>query len=398
MKYITRTIVFLSLISLFTDIASEMLYPVMPIYLKSIGFSVLFIGILEGISEATAGLSKGYFGHLSDHLGRRKPFIQAGYTLSAISKPMMALFTHPFWILMSRTTDRLGKGIRTAARDSLLSAETTPEFKGRVFGFHRGFDTLGAAIGPTLAIVFLSFYPEHYKELFLFAVIPGILAVAMTLYVKEKKVVRGISAENVRRPGFFSFLTYWKIAPRDFRLLVVALLAFALLNSSDMLLLLMMKNNGAPDQHVLLVYVFYNIVYALAAFPMGAIGDKLGLRATFIGGLLLFTCVYGGIVLATSTPAMLFLFFLYGLYAAGTEGISKAWITNIVPKNQVATALGFLTSITSICSLLASSIAGFLWIGVGPSTPFLVSAVGTLLVVFYLVVVFRMTPKSVVTN
>ncbi|HTP12940.1 MAG TPA: MFS transporter, partial [Bacteroidota bacterium] len=167
MKFITKTILFLSLVSLFTDIASEMLYPVMPMYLKSIGFSVVLIGILEGIAEATAGISKGYFGSLSDHLGRRRPFIQAGYALSAVSKPLMALLIQPVWVFVARTSDRLGKGIRTAARDAMLSAETTPEFKGRVFGFHRGFDTLGAAIGPSLALLYLTFHPDEYRSLFL---------------------------------------------------------------------------------------------------------------------------------------------------------------------------------------------------------------------------------------
>ena len=154
MKFITRTVVILSAVSLCTDIASEMLYPIMPMYLTSIGFSVVLIGLLEGIAEATAGLSKGYFGHLSDIIGKRKRFIQFGYSLSAISKPMMAVMSFPLWIFGVRTLDRLGKGIRTGARDAMLSAETAPEFKGRVFGFHRAFDTLGAALGPLAALVF----------------------------------------------------------------------------------------------------------------------------------------------------------------------------------------------------------------------------------------------------
>src|SRR4249919_1630514 len=159
MKYLTRTIWILSLISLLTDVASEMLYPIMPIYLKSIGFSVLLIGILEGIAEATAGLSKGYFGKLSDNSRKRVPFVQLGYALSALSKPMMAVFVYPAWIFLARTVDRLGKGIRTGARDALLSDEATPATKGRVFGFHRSMDTLGAVAGPALALLYLHFYP-----------------------------------------------------------------------------------------------------------------------------------------------------------------------------------------------------------------------------------------------
>ena len=163
MKNITRTVWILSFVSLFTDMASEMLYPVMPIYLKTIGFSIVLIGILEGVAEAVAGLSKGYFGKLSDNSGKRVPFVQIGYAFSAISKPMMALFIYPLWIFFARTIDRFGKGIRTGARDAILSDEATPETKGKVFGFHRSMDTLGAVLGPLLALLYLYYYPEDYK-------------------------------------------------------------------------------------------------------------------------------------------------------------------------------------------------------------------------------------------
>ncbi|WP_309613089.1 MFS transporter, partial [Flavobacterium sp.] len=162
-KVITRTVWILSIVSLFTDTASEMLYPIMPIYLKTIGFSIVLIGVLEGFAEALAGLSKGYFGQLSDNSGKRVPFVQLGYALSTISKPMMAVFTFPFWIFFARAIDRFGKGIRTGARDAILSDEATPKTKGKIFGFHRSMDTIGAVIGPTLALVYLYFYPQDYK-------------------------------------------------------------------------------------------------------------------------------------------------------------------------------------------------------------------------------------------
>ena len=187
MKYITRTVWILSLVSLFTDTASEMLYPVLPIYLKAIGFSIILIGILEGVAEAAAGLSKGYFGKLSDTSARRVPFVQIGYALSAISKPMMAIFTFPLWIFFVRTMDRFGKGIRTGARDAILSDEATPETKGKVFGFHRGMDTLGAVLGPSLALLYLYFYPKEYKTLFFIAFIPGLLQCYPHFISKKKK-------------------------------------------------------------------------------------------------------------------------------------------------------------------------------------------------------------------
>ncbi|MCB0562614.1 MAG: MFS transporter, partial [Phaeodactylibacter sp.] len=159
---ISRTVILLSIVSLFNDVASEMLYPIMPLYLQSIGFSVLLIGILEGIAEATAGLSKGFFGRLSDVRGRRLPFVRLGYFLSAISKPLMVIITRHWWVFLARTLDRLGKGVRTGARDALLSDEATPASKGAVFGFHRSMDTLGAAVGPVIALLFLHFYPGAY--------------------------------------------------------------------------------------------------------------------------------------------------------------------------------------------------------------------------------------------
>lgn len=390
MKIITRTVVILSVVSLFTDIASEMLYPVLPMYLTSIGFSVVLIGFLEGIAEATAGFSKGYFGHLSDTMGRRKPFIQFGYSLSAISKPMMVALTFPLWIFSARTIDRLGKGIRTGARDAMLSAETTTEFKGRVFGFHRAFDTVGAALGPFAALIFLMFYPAHYKALFLLAIIPGVFAIATTFFIKEnRKLELESTSAPIARPGLFSFLRYWKTAPPEYRLLVAGLLFFTLMNSSDVLLLLMMRHQGANDQQVIGVYIFYNLVYAIMSYPMGVLGDKFSLKTIFIFGLILFAVVYGGIIFAVSVPLLLILFFMYGLYAASTEGISKAWISNIVPKNEVGTAIGFYTGMQSICTLLASSLAGWLWYVYSPSLTFGVSAIGACATAIFLALNIR---------
>jgi len=185
-KIFTQTILLVSFVSLFTDIASEMLYPIMPVYLKSIGFSFVLIGLLEGVAEATAGISKGYFGNLSDRIGLRLPFVKWGYFLSAISKPMLAVSRFPLWVFFARTTDRFGKGIRTSARDAMLSDETSPENKGKVFGFHRAMDTVGAAIGPVVALIYLYFYPGQYVWLFLIAFLPGLFAIFFTFLIKKK--------------------------------------------------------------------------------------------------------------------------------------------------------------------------------------------------------------------
>lgn len=380
MKYITRSIWILSLISLFTDMASEMLYPIMPIYLKSIGFSVVLIGVLEGIAEATAGFSKGYFGKKSDVSAKRVPFIQLGYALSAISKPMMAIFIFPVWIFFARTIDRLGKGVRTGARDALLSDEATIENKAKVFGFHRSMDTFGAVLGPLIALVYLYFYPENYKTLFLIAFIPGILAVISSFFLKEKNQEPKSEKKSV---PFLSFLHYFKESSDEYRKLVIGLLAFTLFNSSDVFLLLKMKESGISDQMLILVYVFYNLVYALLAFPIGILADKLGLKNIFIFGLLVFAGVYFGMGFNKNHYVFILLFFLYGVYASATEGVSKAWISNISDKKDTATAIGTFSSFQSIFMMLASSLAGFIWYQFGAEIMFMISALVTLLVVIY---------------
>jgi MFS family permease len=378
-RNITRNIWLLSLVSLFTDMASEMLYPVMPVYLKHIGFSVFMIGILEGIAEAVAGLSKSYFGGLSDKAGKRLPFVQMGYALSAISKPMMALFTNIPWIFSARTTDRLGKGIRTAARDALLYQEAKPGERAAVFGFHRAMDTMGAVLGPILALVFLYFYPGEYKTMFLLAFIPGLLAIVFTLFIKE---IKNVPAKSKRVGLLFAF-QYWKESTPQYKKLVTALLIFALINSSDLLLLLKIKEDGYSDRQVISVYIFYNLIYALLAFPMGRWADRIGLKKVFLLGLFFFIATYSGFAFSQSIPVYLFLFFCYGIYAAATEGISKAWISGLVQKEETASAIGTFTGFQSIAALISSSLAGFLWFQFGAKTAFLFSAITALLLLIY---------------
>jgi MFS family permease len=385
MKIINRTVLILSLVSMFADIASEMLYPVVPVYLKEIGFSVFLIGLLEGIAEFTAGLSKGYFGKQSDEKGVRLPFIKSGYFLSAVSKPMMAVFSLPIWIFLARTIDRLGKGLRTAARDALLSDNATPGTKARVFGFHRALDTLGAFLGPIVALVFLHFFPLQYKPLFYWAFLPGIVSVALIFLLKE--IPRPYSTS--KKGNFFSYFSYWKIAKPEYKKLVAGLLLFSLFNSSDVFLLIKTKEVTGSDTTTIIAYIFYNLVYAIASYPMGLLADKTGMKRIFISGLFLFALVYFlfGI---SGVPFLIFLaFFLYALYAAATEGIGKAWITNLSHDANTATAIGFYTSCQSICTLLASSLAGLLWISFGSTAVFLITSIITFCVIGYFVLVVK---------
>lgn len=385
LKFITKTVLLLSLVSLFTDMASEMLYPVMPLYLKSIGFSVLMIGILEGIAEAAAGLSKGYFGQWSDLSGKRVPFVRLGYAFSAAAKPLLAVFSWPLWVVGARTLDRLGKGIRTGARDAMLSDEATPETKGTIFGFHRSMDTLGAVIGPVLGLIYLYYYPGNYKTLFIAAIIPGLLAIVSTVPLRDK-----LPRQSYSRPSFFGFFAYWKTSPREYKRLVIGLLIFSAVNSSDMFLLLQVRQAGMSDADVIGFYIFYNLVYAVFAFPAGIVADKIGLKTTFLIGLGFFVLTYSGMALienpfgAPNPYLIVLLFFLYGLYAATTEGIAKAWISNLTDKADVATGIGTFAGLQSLCLMAASSLTGYLWLTFGAPTAFLTSAAITFLSVLFL--------------
>jgi MFS family permease len=397
MRIITRTIFILSLISLFADIASEMVYPIIPLYLSEIGFKVFWIGLLEGFAGFTAGISKGYFGKLSDEKGVRLPFVKTGYFLSAISKPLLILLKIKLWVFFARALDRLGKGVRTAARDALLSQQTTKENKARVFGFHRAMDTTGAAIGPIIALVFLLAYPGNYKNLFLIAFIPGVISVLLIFLLKEKKQI----SSTLKKGSFFSYFRYWSIANAEYKKLIIGLLLFALFNSSDIFLLLKTKQaigdrsltilsiSFTSETVAIAAYIFYNIVFAAAAYPLGILADKIGMKNIFMLGVFLFVIVYAGFAFSPSLSLIFVLFFIYGLYAGATEGIAKAWITNIAHRENTATAVGFYTSCESICAFFASAITGAVWGIFGSAATFLVTSSVALLVLFYFLLKFR---------
>ncbi len=387
-RIISRTVWILSLVSMFADVASEMLYPVIPVYLRNIGFSVFLIGILEGIAEAAAGLSKGYFGSWSDHIGKRMPFVRLGYFLSALAKPMMVLLKFPLWIFFARTTDRLGKGLRTAPRDALLSAEATQETKASVFSFHRGWDTLGAVFGPIIALIYLSVYPGKLTTLFYLAFIPGVMAVLFTFLVRERPIPIPVVK---RSAGFFSYFRYWKKAPPGYRKLLIPLIFFALFNSSDMLLVLKVSESTGSENNAIMVYIFFNLVYALASYPMGLLADRFNMKTIFLAGLGLFSATYFGMAKTDSMTVYYVIFGLYGIYMAATEGISKAWITNLVKKEETGTAVGLFVSLQSISLMIASAVAGLIWSRFGAPPAFLLTAVMSL-VVFWVMVLFVKPP------
>lgn len=378
MKHISRNVWLLSLVSLFTDFASEMTIPLLPVYLVSIGFSVGAIGVLEGVAEAISAFGKGYFGALSDSLRKRKVFIVLGYGLSALSKPMLALFSSLPGIYVARSLDRVGKGIRTAPRDALLNDEAAPEHRSAVFGFHRSMDTIGAILGPAAVLLFLAYFSDNIAQVFLWAIVPGLLATVIALIVKEKKH----AMESNSRPSYnpLAFIRYFASKAGEYRKICLTLLLFGLVNSADALLILKMQHEGLSIQQIIWAYIGFNVIYALASYPLGRLADSLGPRRVLAAGFLLYAVVYISWGFASGWAQFAVLYLFYGLYYASTEGVSKAWICALVPKAEAGSALGAFQALNSLAVICAGVIAGLLW-QYNASWPFIAAGCTALIII-----------------
>ena len=378
LKKIPKQVVFLGLISLFTDMASEMLYPITPIFLASVlGASMVSVGVIEGLAEITAGFLKGYFGFLSDKLGKRSMFVVSGYSISALSKPLPGIFPYIFIVLISRVTDRIGKGIRTAPRDALLAGYSNSN-TGAIFGFHRGMDTLGAVLGPLIALLLLRIYNYDYKLIFIIAFIPSLIAVTFTFFIKDKKV-------EIKERKKLQYIAFWEESPQTYKTLVILITIFSLVNSSDIFLILKSRNISHSDIIAILGYVFYNLIYAGSSYPAGLISDRIGKKKIYILGLLIFSAVYFGFASSENFVLTWILFAFYGIYAASTEGILKAWVSDLVAYEKVASAVGLITMLSSIAMFLGSILTGFLWDAFGSSVPFYISSAVSLIVALSLI-------------
>lgn len=372
-KTIPRQVLILGFVSLFTDMASEMLYPVTPIFLTAVlGSSMALVGIIEGIAEVTAGLLKGFAGQLSDKIGKRSIFVVIGYGLSALAKPLPGIIPTVPTVVISRTTDRVGKGLRTAPRDAILGSYADGN-SGAIFGFHRGMDTLGAVIGPLLAILLLYLFPDNFQLIFLVAFVPSVFAVFFTFLVKDRKVPAKKRAKG-------SYIDFWKTTSSKYKSLLILITIFSFVNSSDVFLILKSKHISDSSMLAILGYVFYNFVYAAASYPFGRLSDKYGKNFIYGGGLLIFSLVYFGFAFLNETFFIWILFALYGLYSAATEGISKAWVSDLVPDERRGSAIGLLTMLSSFAIMLGSFTAGFLWDEFGSTVPFLLSAIVSLVI------------------
>jgi MFS family permease len=380
MKFIKRlfsvpkNVFFLGFVSFFNDLSSEMIYPIVPIFLTSIlQVPVPIVGLIEGIAEATASIGKFLFGTYSDYIQKRKPFVIGGYSFGALSKILIALsYSWPL-VLFARFIDRFGKGMRTAARDSLLLDSATEKNRGFIFGFHRAFDSLGAVVGPLVALVLLANLHENIRLTFLIAFIPALIAVALLFFfvheTKKATTERKFHLKNFR----------WSLLDTRLKIFLLISFLFSVGNSSDAFLLLQAKNLGLTTTLVVLAYVLYNISQTVTATPLGKLSDSIGAKKVFASGLLIFAVVYFFFGMITTSVLLWILFPIYGVYIAATDGISKAYIGGFIKKEESGTFFGAYYFITAIGTFLASLIGGLLWSMVGPSATFIYGSVMALL-------------------
>jgi len=383
---IPKNVFILGLVSFFNDMASEMVYPIVPIFLTTIlKVSTPVVGLIEGIAEATAAIGKFIFGYLSDKIGRRKPFVVSGYSFSTISKVLIGLANVWPLVLLARFVDRLGKGIRTGARDSLLLQNTTKNNKGFIFGYHRAFDSLGAALGPIIGLILLYLFKENLRFVFYFAAIPGIIGVLLLIFfVHEEKVDEKAKLPFFRKsPGapvgvwrskkmVFSFLNSFSLIWKNKKLSLffIASIIFSLGNSSDAFLILRAKNLGLTTIMAVLTYVVYNLSQTFLSTPLGKLSDKIGARKVFEGGLLIFALVYFLFGFIKDPVFIWFLFPLYGVYIAATDGVSKAYLSEFITEKESGSYFGLYQSALAISAFFASWVAGILWYKINPSATF----------------------------
>jgi MFS family permease len=358
-------VVVLGIVSLFADMSTEMIYPLIPLFLVSVlGATFIDVGLIEGVAESAASILKIVSGYLSDRFGKRKPLVYSGYGIAAIAKPLLAFTTAWQQVLVIRFFDRLGKGIRDSARDAIVS-ESKSLGVGRSFGFQRSLDTLGAVIGPLIALTLFGIL--SFRGLFLIAFIPGALAaVLVVFFVKEAVGKRG--SKELYKVSFSAF-------DRNLRIFLLGLGLFFIGNSSDAFLFLRAQNLGIPTLVVPALYLIMNVIYAVSSFPFGIVSDQIGRKWVLLIGFAIFFVVYLGFAVASSTLLVWILFPLYGLYYGLTDGVSRALVSDLAPTHLKATAFGTYYFVVGVVALPASLIAGAIWQTIGPAYTFFYGAV-----------------------
>ncbi len=350
---ISRNTVLLAFASLFADISSQMLYPILPIFLTQVlHASGSVVGVVEGIAEATQNVVQGFSGWLSDKLQKRKSLALIGYFVSALGKPLMGIAATWSGVLGGRFLDRLGAGFRSAPRDALIASSVPDEYRGRAFGLEGIGDNLGAFLGPLLAVLlFLSFHFE-IRSIFLLAIVPGLLAFLMILLVHEQPVP--VAAKSKIDVSLREFpVGYWKY------LLVIAI--FEIGNSSNSFLILQTKSIGASFAVTILIYAGFNLVAALISYPAGSLSDRWGRRNTLLASFVIFFVAYLGFARTRSVVAMAVLFVFYGLFQGIFRSVGKALASDFVPELLRASAVGWYSAVVGLLELVASIVAGLLW-------------------------------------
>ena len=357
----------LAFASLFADISTEMLYPVLPIFLTQnlkVGGSI--VGIVEGIAEAAQNIIQGASGYLSDKIQKRKPIALFGYILAAISKPLIGLATIWQAVLAFRSIDRIGTGTRSAPRDALIAASADERSRGKAFGLEGIGDHLGAFLGPLIAVLILFSFHVDIRHIFYLAIIPGLLAVLMILFVKERKVK--VKSKTKLDVNFRRF-------PKDYWKYLSVIMLFGIGNSSNAFLILQTKSLGVSLEATILIYAVYNLIAALISYPSGFLSDKFGRKNILLAAFLIFFTTYVGFAITKSILIVAVLFALYGLYQGTFRSVGKAFATDFVPQALRASGVGWYNTTVGLTGLIASIVAGQLWDKVGHGAVFVYGAV-----------------------
>jgi len=375
---------FTGLTSFFTDTSTKMVYSVMPLFLLSIGASKTTISLIEGIAESTASLLKAISGYWSDKIGKNKPFMIIGYGITAIITPLYALARIPIQILFFRFFERIGKGLRAAPRDSLISGSIKKNEAGKTFGFQKAMDNSGAIVGPLMSFLLLSIFPLNYSYIFFLATIPAILGIlTIIVFIKEAK------AEKKEANNKISL----KQLPKKFYFFLIIIFVFTLGNSADALLLVKTSETGIDESYIPFVYMIFNTVSVLLAIPIGKLSDRIGREKLIILGFLVYAIVYYFFGRYNSINIFIFLFMLYGFYSALTDGSQKAMISDIVSNDLKGTGFGIYHAVLGITLLPASLIAGLLYDKVNSNAPFYFGSVMALIATI-LMIIFTIIDKK----
>jgi MFS family permease len=352
-------------ISFFTDLATEMIYPLLPGFILRLrGGTPFVVGLIEGIAEAVNSIFKVLSGRHSDRTGARKPLMAFGYTVSSLVRPLIALAAVWWQVLVLRFVDRFGKGVRGAPRDAMLAAYAPPGRKGAVFGFHRAMDHAGAIAGPLVATAYLAARPEDYRGLFALTTVPGLLVIALVWRTKEPAAAFASASPAV--PASFAFSSL----PVPLRRFLFVLLLFSLGNSTDAFLLIKLEASGVPVVWLPMAWAALHVVKSASSVVGGLLADRIGYRAPIAAGWMLYAVVYAALAVADAPGAVIALFLAYGLFFGLTEGPEKALIAELAPGEVRGTAFGFYNAALGIGMLAASVLFGALWVSVSPAAAF----------------------------